>query len=112
MRLNGSAGQKRIFPVLLGFLLLSRLVFAQDFATAKPESVGLSSERLDRISTAVQRDIDDKRIAGVVTLVIRHNKVAWFKAQGNPRTEKALLRRCGARFYRDGLRALLPDDAG
>ena len=45
-------------------------------------SVGLSSERLDRIGTAVQRKIDDKRIAGAVTLVVRHGKVAWFKSQG------------------------------
>ncbi len=101
MHLNIRAGQKRILPVLLGFLLLSHLVFAQDFAAAKPESVGLSSERLDRISGAVQRDIDDKRIAGAVTLVIRHNKVAWFKAQGmmdreaaKPMPTDALFRIC------------------
>lgn len=55
---------------------------AQDLPTAKPESVGLSSERLERISKTVQKDIDDKRIAGAVTLVLRHGQVAWFKAQG------------------------------
>ncbi len=55
---------------------------AQDFPTAKPESVGLSSERLERISKTVQKDIDDKRISGAVTLVMRHGQVAWFKAQG------------------------------
>ncbi|MGA2237097.1 MAG: serine hydrolase domain-containing protein [Terriglobales bacterium] len=48
----------------------------------KPETVGLSSERLERISSAVQRDIDNKRIAGAVTLVARRGHVAWFKAQG------------------------------
>jgi CubicO group peptidase (beta-lactamase class C family) len=51
-------------------------------AATKPESVGLSSERLERIATAVQRSIDDKRIAGAVTLVSRRGKVAWLKAQG------------------------------
>ena len=30
----------------------------------------------------MQHDIDDKRIAGAVTLVIRHGHVAWFKSQG------------------------------
>jgi len=69
-------------PVLLGFVLLTAVALAQDLPTAKPESVGLSSERLDRISSAVQRNIDDKRIAGAVTLVVRHGKVAWFKSQG------------------------------
>ena len=49
----------------------------------------MSSERLDRIGTAVQRGIDDKRIAGAVTLVIRHGKIGWFKAQGMTDREAA-----------------------
>jgi len=73
---------RKIISVLLGFLVLSVLAAAQDLPAAKPESVGLSSERLARIDTAVQRSIDDKRVAGAVTLVVRHGKVAWFKAQG------------------------------
>ncbi len=48
----------------------------------KPESVGLSSERLERIAGAVQHSIDQKRIAGAVTLVARRGHVAWLKAQG------------------------------
>jgi CubicO group peptidase (beta-lactamase class C family) len=54
----------------------------QGLPAAKPESVGLSSERLERIATAVQRSIDDKRIAGAVTLVARRGQIAWLKAQG------------------------------
>ena len=73
---------RRIIPVLLGFLVLNVCALAQDLPAGKPESVGLSSERLERIGTAVQHDIDDKRIAGAVTLVIRHGHVAWFKSQG------------------------------
>jgi CubicO group peptidase (beta-lactamase class C family) len=76
-----SAGQRRI-SFLLGFLILNVLAFSQDIPSGKPESVGLSSERLERISTVVQRNIDDKRIAGAVTLVVRRGHVAWFKAQG------------------------------
>jgi CubicO group peptidase (beta-lactamase class C family) len=55
---------------------------AEEVPVVKPETVGLSSERLERISSAVQRDIDNKRIAGAVTLVARRGHVAWFKAQG------------------------------
>jgi CubicO group peptidase (beta-lactamase class C family) len=55
---------------------------AQDLSPAKPESVGLSSERLERIAATVQRAIDEKRIAGAVTLVARRGHVAWLKAQG------------------------------
>ncbi|MGC2450493.1 MAG: serine hydrolase domain-containing protein, partial [Candidatus Sulfotelmatobacter sp.] len=73
---------RRVTPVLLAVFFLSVWTFAQELPAAKPESVGLSSERLERISTVVQRDIDNKRIAGAVTLVVRHGKVAFFKAQG------------------------------
>lgn len=55
---------------------------AQDLPLVKPEKVGLSAERLQRIDAAVQRSIDDKRLAGAVTLVARRGQVAWFKAQG------------------------------
>lgn len=67
---------------LLLMLAMAAAAIAQDLPTAKPEAVGLSSERLERIGTVVQRDIDDKRIAGAVTLVIRRGHVAWFQAQG------------------------------
>ena len=83
MRATDFAGQSRkIFPVLFGVLLLHLCALAQELPAAKPESVGLSSDRLDRIANVVQHDIDDKRIAGAVTLVVRRGHVAWFKAQG------------------------------
>ena len=74
-------GWKKI-PVLLGFLIVSLVAFAQDLPSAKPDTVGLSGDRLERIAGAVQRNVDDKRIAGAVTLVVRRGKVAWYKAQG------------------------------
>jgi CubicO group peptidase (beta-lactamase class C family) len=91
MRISFLLGGKnrRIIPVLLGFLVLSVLAVAQDLPAAKPESVGLSSERLARIDAAVQRSIADKRIAGAVTLVVRHGKVAWFEAEGMADREAA-----------------------
>ncbi|HEY1676395.1 MAG TPA: serine hydrolase domain-containing protein [Candidatus Sulfotelmatobacter sp.] len=78
-----SAGQcRKSIPVLVGFFLLQMAAFAQELPAAQPESVGLSSERLERIGAVVQHSIDDKRIAGAVTLVVRHGHVAWFRAQG------------------------------
>ena len=73
---------RRILNFVVPCLLFLTAVVAQELPSAKPESVGLSSERLERIGTAVQRSMDDKRIAGAVTLVARHGKVVWFKAQG------------------------------
>lgn len=80
---------RRIMPVLLGVFVLNLFAIAQDLPAAKPESVGLSSDRLERIASSVQRNIDDKRISGAVTLVVRHGKVAWFKAQGMADREAA-----------------------
>src|SRR5438067_13422522 len=51
-------------------------------ATIKPESVGLSEERLSRIHETMQRHIDSHDISGAVTLVARKGQVAWFHAQG------------------------------
>ena len=48
----------------------------------KPEDVGLSSERLQRIGQVIQRYIDAKDLAGAVTVVSRRGKVAHFEAQG------------------------------
>jgi CubicO group peptidase (beta-lactamase class C family) len=73
---------RKWFAVLLASVLLASLAAAQELTPVKPESVGLSSERLERIATAVQRGIDDKRVAGAVTLVVRHGHVAWMKSQG------------------------------
>jgi CubicO group peptidase (beta-lactamase class C family) len=75
--------------IIFCITLLPSGVAAQDLPATKPESVGLSSERLERIAKVVQKDIDDKRIAGAVTLVVRHGQVAWFKAQGMQDREAA-----------------------
>src|SRR6516162_11800253 len=80
---------RRLIPVLLGLFVLKLVAVAQDLPAAKPESVGLSSERLERIAATVQRNIDDKRIAGAVTLIVRRGKVAWMKAQGMTDREAA-----------------------
>jgi len=85
MNLPAEKGKLRacvVGGVIAACLFTANLVSGQDLSPAKPESVGLSSERLERISTAVQRSIDEKRIAGAVTLVARRGHVAWLKAQG------------------------------
>jgi len=73
---------RKVKGLMLVCGLLVTAAFAQDLPTAKPESVGLSSERLERIGAAVQHNIDNKRIAGAVTLVMRQGRVAWLKSQG------------------------------
>jgi CubicO group peptidase (beta-lactamase class C family) len=50
---------------------------------ASPESVGMSSERLERLDAAMQRYIDADMVAGVVTLVARRGELVHLKAQGH-----------------------------
>ncbi|MGB1249604.1 MAG: serine hydrolase domain-containing protein [Candidatus Promineifilaceae bacterium] len=47
-----------------------------------PESVGLSTARLDRIRTAVGKYIDDSKIAGAVTLVARRGELVHLESTG------------------------------
>lgn len=53
-----------------------------DIAVVRPESVGVSSERLKRVSEMVQRFVDAKRISGAVTLIAHKGKVVHFEAKG------------------------------
>lgn len=76
---------RRTLASLLTFAALlasGALLPAQDLPNGNPKYLGLSPERLERIAGAVQHAIDDQRIAGAVTLVVRHGRVAWFDAQG------------------------------
>ena len=56
---------------------------AQHLPMADPESVGMSSERFERLDAAMQRYIDADMVAGVVTLVARKGEVVHLKAQGH-----------------------------
>jgi CubicO group peptidase (beta-lactamase class C family) len=67
---------------LLSLIVLAASLGVAHLPKASPESVGLSSERLQRIETAVDQSIKDNQIAGAVTMVMRHGKVAWLKPQG------------------------------
>ena len=51
--------------------------------TAKPEDVGLSSERLHRITQMIERRIAAGDLAGAVTVVARQGKVVHQAAQGS-----------------------------
>jgi CubicO group peptidase (beta-lactamase class C family) len=57
-------------------------LIAGSVPAAKPEDVGMSTERLKRIGEAVQRHITAGNVAGAVTLVARRGKIAHFEAQG------------------------------
>jgi CubicO group peptidase (beta-lactamase class C family) len=59
---------------------------------ALPEEVGLSSARLARVGVALNRAIDHGRVPGVVALVARRGKLAYFESFGrrNPAAAAAM----------------------
>ncbi len=69
---------------VFGLFLLGAAVTApaQSLQPAAPESVGLSTERLQRLSNALQKYVYDGQVAGSVTLVARRGSVAYFQAFG------------------------------
>ena len=63
-------------------LIVNSIAQANDFPTAAPEEVGVSSERLQRLSSNMQRYIDSNMLAGTVSLVSRNGKVIHVESQG------------------------------
>ena len=61
---------------------MATAAMAQSLAPATPESVGLSSERVQRLKAVMQDYVDKGRIAGTVTLVARGGKLAHFESLG------------------------------
>ena len=57
---------------------------------AMPESVGVSSQRLQRLDESMRRYIDNELLAGTVTLIARDGKIIHLKAQGWKDKEKDL----------------------
>lgn len=67
--------------------------------TAKPESVGLSTERLQRIRPWMERYVGEGRLPGATTLVARHGQVVYCQSVGlsdveqkTPMTAESILR--------------------
>ena len=64
------------------FALVALPLSAASVQTIKPEEIGLSSERLQRIHETVQRHIDAHDISGAVTVVARKGRLAHLEAHG------------------------------
>lgn len=60
---------------------------------ATPEAVGLSAERLERITRAMKDAVEARQVAGTVTLVLRNGQVAYFKAEGAADREQGVAMR-------------------
>jgi CubicO group peptidase (beta-lactamase class C family) len=72
-----------------------------DIPEAKPESVGFSSERLERLDSSMKSLVDSKKFAGMVTVLARHGKIVDEKTYGNSDVagQKAMQKNTIARIY-------------
>ena len=72
------------FAVLVAVVvvLVPQLLLAQGLTRATPEDVGLSSERLERLTAALQGYVDEGRLPGAVALVARRGRIAYLEAVG------------------------------
>jgi CubicO group peptidase (beta-lactamase class C family) len=84
-------------PLLAAALAIP--AYAQPLPTARPEEVGLSSERLARIRAVLEAEVEANRIPGAVVMVARRGKLAYAVAVGQrdraanaPMTDDAIFR--------------------
>jgi len=60
----------------------SEVAHALGMPTASPESQGFTTAGLDQLTAEFRKLVDDKKLAGVTTLVARHGKVVHFDTYG------------------------------
>ena len=77
------SGSTSIHLILFVFLIFGLLNgSADELPMALPEDVSMSSEELKKVDHVIQKFIDDKELAGAVTIIARKGKVIHFSAQG------------------------------
>ncbi|MBV8615932.1 MAG: beta-lactamase family protein, partial [Acetobacteraceae bacterium] len=77
---------------------LSAAALAQALPKTSPESVGLSSERLNRLTETFQHDVGAGEIPGAVVLIARNGKIAYEQAFGYQNREDKVAMKTDAIF--------------
>jgi CubicO group peptidase (beta-lactamase class C family) len=72
----------RSFACSLFLAFVVGAVAAADLPTARPESVGMSSQRLARLTSEMKALSDGGHLSGVVTMAAKDGKVVHFEASG------------------------------
>ena len=85
----------KFVPIL--FASLNLFAAADSPPVTKPETVGLSSVRLERLAQAIKQDVDRGRMPGAVVAIARKGKLAYYesfgfvdKASGTPMPKDAI----------------------
>src|SRR5215510_3431657 len=74
---------RHLLSLLLVLLFFSLPTYAQDpLPRGRPESVGLSSERLERIGQVLRADIEGGRLPGAVIAIARKGRLVYYESFG------------------------------
>ena len=79
----------RNFASFLLLVLLTCAAGAADLPTAKPESVGMSTQRLGKLKSEMQALVDRNQLPGVVTMVAKDGKIVEFDVAGKRDVESS-----------------------
>jgi CubicO group peptidase (beta-lactamase class C family) len=93
------ASRLRALLFLLVIAAHASSLAAQGLPRARPEDVGMSAERLERLSDVLRQYVADGQLAGAVVLVARRGRVPYFESfgmrdreAGDPMSPDALFR--------------------
>jgi CubicO group peptidase (beta-lactamase class C family) len=75
---------KRMLGALVTVFVVigAEIACAQSLAPAKPEEVGLSAQRLERMAQFFKQEIDQGRIPGAVLAIARKGRLAYYESFG------------------------------
>ena len=74
--------RRKIFAAAAFVLSAALGLSAAQLPVAKPAEVGLSAERLDRLTRVMQEYVDKGQAVGMVAMILRDGRVAYHKALG------------------------------
>ena len=74
--------RRQIVLALFTLVITLPSVRAEELRRTKPEDAGLSSERIGRLTTALNGYVKEGRLAGAVALVARRGKIVYLEAVG------------------------------
>lgn len=91
---------KRFVSVVLSVaIILSASIVGAQLPSAPPQEVGLSSERLGRLSQALKSEVEQGKLPGAVAVVARKGRIVYFesfghrdKASGAPMSKDTIFR--------------------
>jgi len=75
--------------------------WAADLPSASPEELGFSSERLTRVGTALESEIERRQYPGAVALIARKGRIVYFESFGqlDPASGSAMTKDAIFRLY-------------